>query len=79
MTNTIRLKSSGPCLDKTEMQLTPLEKYAAWNIIRNEHGVLRMGKYFYIGMKQPAPMPSAWWEVDCHLGTPEKDSRRIGT
>jgi hypothetical protein len=59
MTNTLQLKSSSTCLDNKEMRLTPLEQYAAWNIIRNEQGVLRMGRYFYIGMKKPAPLPSA--------------------
>jgi hypothetical protein len=50
-----------------ELQLTLLEKHVAWNIISEEQGVLKMGKYFYIGMDKPAPMPSAWWEIDCHL------------
>ena len=55
------------CLGERGITLTPLEKYSAWNIIRHEHNVLKMGKYFYIGMTAPAPIPQEWWEVDCHL------------
>ena len=50
-----------------EVKLTPLEQYAAWNLIRNEVNILKMGKYFYVGMAKPLPIPTAWWEVDCHL------------
>jgi hypothetical protein len=60
-------KTLGACLGERGMTLTPLEMYSAWNVIRHEHNVLRMGKYFYIGMTSPAPIPQEWWEVDCHL------------
>jgi len=47
--------------------LSPLEQYAAWMIIRQEQSIVRMGKYFYVGMRAPAPVPTEWWKVDCHL------------
>lgn len=52
---------------RAEMKLTPLEQHSAWDIIKNEKSVMSMGKYFYIGMTTPTPMPTQWWEVDCHL------------
>ena len=56
-----------PVTTESGISLSPLEKHAAWSIIRCERGVLNMGKYFYVGMTRPALMPTAWWEVDCHL------------
>jgi hypothetical protein len=49
------------------MLLTRLEKYSAWKVIRQEQNVLRMGKYFYIGMNAPSSIPKEWWQVDCHI------------
>jgi len=60
-------KALDACLGERGITLTPLEKYSAWNIIKQEHNLLKMGKYFYIGMTAPAPIPQEWWEVDCHL------------
>jgi hypothetical protein len=57
----------GICPETNEMLLTPLEKYAAWSVITKEQNVLRMGKYFYIGMNAPSSIPKEWWQVDCHL------------
>ena len=60
-----QVQSTSPC--QSEMVLTPLEQFAAWGVIDNNKNVMKMGKYFYIGMKYPAAMPEYWWEVDCHL------------
>ena len=60
-------KAPGTCLGEKDMTLTPLEMYSAWNLIRQERNILKMGKYFYIGMTAPASIPQEWWEVDCHL------------
>ena len=49
------------------VELSSVEKRCAWNLICNEEGVRRMGKYFYVGMQRPSSIPSQWWEVDAHL------------
>jgi hypothetical protein len=62
-----KLKTLTSSANGEEMLLSPLEQYAAWMVVRQEDAILRMGKYFYIGMKSPAPIPTVWWEVDCHF------------
>jgi len=67
MLNAVDSRAISARSDEKELTLTPLEMYAAWNIIRQKRNIFEMGKYFYVGMEFPAPIPTAWWEVDCHL------------
>ena len=48
-------------------ELTSVQKLSAWHILMECPQVFALGKYFYIGMKQPAYMPRRWEDIDCHL------------
>ena len=67
MTISCEEQQLGICPETRGLLLSPLEKISAWNIIRNSQDALRLGKYFYPGMKSPSKMPSSWWEIDSFL------------
>jgi hypothetical protein len=67
MKNIDRLEELNICPETMEMRLTDLECYFSWGLLSKEPDVMKLGKYFYPGMKFPAPMPSYWWQVDCYL------------